>query len=305
MKQIPIIKQYELPEGILSYINVGKTNEADNGLCITAYEGISGKLLIPARIDGYPVKAIGKKAFLGNRHLCHIILPDTIEAVGDWAFSRCHMLQGITVPKREICFGRQVFQKSGRLQEISIAGEDGETAKLLAAAVTTLEAEYLLSPLQAGSDNWYQSLDARILTLLEEPEEGALRNLVYCAEEDMGAKQESCLRKQAHCKANIAFLRLTCPEGMTHAVYQRLRDYLRQRTKGCQDESAWEVVKESRKCQLQYCDKLYEIGGIHGENLDAALNDLKEDNVELKAYLLKKWQGRQQASDLWEMLRLD
>ena len=296
-------KRYELPEGIIYYNDYAdKTGRADNGICITAYEGNAEQLLVPECIDNYPVYAVGKKSFLGNRSLRRIVLPDTIEIIGDWAFSRCRILKNITLPKKNICFGTQVFQKSEQLYEINFEGSNEAVSRLLATAVTLLEAEYLLSPLEAGSNNWYQSLDSRILTILSESEDSALKNLVYCAEEDMGAKQEACLRALAHRKVYVAFLRLIYSENITDVTKQTLTDFLLQRTKGCKDESAWEFVKENSYNKLQYCDKLFEINGINEENINDVLDDLGDDNVELKAYLLKKWQGRGQNVDIWESL---
>lgn len=296
------MKQYKAAEGAFYYTEE-KSTKADVCLCITAYDGMAETLSIPSQIDSHPVKTIGKKAFLGNRYLRHIIFPDTIEAVGDWAFSRCYGLQKITMPKREISFGKQVFQKSNQLYDISIEGNDGTFDRLLAAAVTILEAEYLLTPLHVGSGKWCRNLDARIMAVLGESEESALKNLVYCAEEDMASKQEACLKELANQKACIAFLRLIHSERMEPDIRQSLTEYLRQRTKGCRDESAWEAVKEDKSEKLQYCDILFEIGGIHEENISAVLEDLKEDNVELKAYLLKKWQNMQQTNMLWEALK--
>lgn len=296
-----LTKQYKAAEGTFYYTEE-KSTKTDVCLSITAYEGIAETLSVPSQIDSYPVKIIGKKAFLGNRYLRHIILPDTIEAVGDWAFSRCYGLQKITMPKRELSFGRQVFQKSNQLYDISIEGNDGTFDRLLAAAVTILEAEYLLTPLHVGSSKWCRNLDARIMAMLSEHEESALKNLVYCAEEDMAAKQEACLKELANRKACIAFLRLIYSEKIEPDIRQSLTEYLRQRTKGCRDESAWEAVKECRHEKLQYCDILFDIGGIHEDNISAILEDLNEDNVELKAYLLKKWQNRKQTYMPWEAL---
>ena len=295
------MKQYKAAEGVFYYTEE-KNTKADVSICITAYEGTAETLSVPPQIDSYPVKTIGKKAFLGNRYLRHIIFPDTIETVGDWALSRCYGLQKITIPKREITFGRQVFQKSNQLSDISIEGNDGPYDRLLAMAVTMLEAEYLLTPPHVGSSKWCRNLDARIMAVLREPEESALKNLVYCAEEDMASKQEACLKELANRKACIAFLRLIHSERMESDIRQSLTEYLRQRTKGCRDESAWEAVKEDKSEKLQYCDILFEIGGIHEENISAVLGDLKEDNVELKAYILKKWQNRQQTQMPWEAL---
>ena len=302
-----IPKKYELSDGAIYYIdNAGRTVKPDTSLCITSYEGTAEFLAIPSQIDNKPVTAIAKKAFWGNRCLQHIVLPDALDSVGDWAFSACYMLRDITLPYREINFGKQIFHKSENLHEIFISDavmeKNKALPKLLAMAVTILEAEYLINPLQAGSDNWYQNLDSKILTVLNESEESALKNLVYCAEEDMGAKQEECLKKLAYKKSGIAFMRLVFSSKITGAMNERLTDFLLQRTKGCKDESAWEFVKESSYMGLQYCDKLFEINGINGENINEVLDDLGEDNVELKAYLLKKWQNKAQSVDIWESL---
>ncbi|MDE6663371.1 MAG: leucine-rich repeat domain-containing protein [Lachnospiraceae bacterium] len=178
-----IPKQYELQDGIIYYIEIARRDvRPDTSLCITAYEGTAEFLAIPSRIDNKPVTAIAKKAFWDNRCLQHIVLPDTIDSVGDWAFSACYMLRDITLPYREINLGKQIFHKSEKLHEIFISDSDMEKdkalPKLLAMAVTKLEAEYLLNPLQAGNDNWYQNLDSKILTVLNESEESALKNLV-------------------------------------------------------------------------------------------------------------------------------
>lgn len=291
-------KRYELSGDALYY------TEYDSGVCITAYEGGTMQLAIPPDIDDRPVIAIGKKAFWNNRYLQSIALPDTIETVGDWAFSRCYALESVNMPGREIVLGNHVFQKSAKLQEIYFPGAAKTLAALLAVAVTGLEAEYLLNPAQVGSSDWYKSLDARIFTVLEEPEESALKELVYCAEEDMGAKQEACLKELAYKKAGIAFTRLAHDEGITPVMHQKLAAYLKHRTKGCRDESAWEAVKGSPSRQLQYCGILYGIGGIHDQNIDKVLDDLGEGNIELKAYILKRWQERQRTVDLWEQLKL-
>lgn len=309
MNSMKIQKQYELQDGIIYYNEYDRRSvKEDPFLCITAYEGTAEFLAIPPQIDSKPVTAIAKKAFWGNRCLQHIVLPDTIDSVGDWAFSACYMLRDITLPYRDIDFGKQIFHKSEKLHEIFISDsfmeKDKALPKLLAMAVTTLEAEYLINPLQAGNDNWYQNLDSKILTVLNESEESALKNLVYCAEEDMGAKQEACLKALAYKKAGIAFMRIVYSNKITDVMEKQLTDFLLQRTKGCKDESAWEFVKESHNMRLKYCDKLFEINGINDENINEVLDDLDEDNVELKAYLLKKWQRRGQNIDIWESLEL-
>lgn len=306
-------RQYEMSEGVLAYTinNIGtigdgtEEKKTETGLCITDYTGNDGALSLPSYIDGYPVYAIGKKAFFGNRQLQQIVLPDTIQLIGDWAFARCYMLREIVLPKRKIRLGNQVFLQSKLLEKISFAGCGRELARLLAAAAVALGAEYLIEPVLTGNDNWCERLDARILAFLGESEESVLKDLVYCAEEDMGAKQEACLRKQAHRKAEIVFLRLSAPVGMSASIRQSLTDYLRQRTKGCRDEAAWETIKECSGDAQRYLNILYEIGAVHEENITEMLEDLEEGHIELKAFLLRIWQDKQGGQAVWESLRLE
>ena len=56
---------------------------------ITGFHGQAAELVIPAVLEGYPVAEIGKKAFLSKKGLRRITLPDSLEAVGDWAFAYC------------------------------------------------------------------------------------------------------------------------------------------------------------------------------------------------------------------------
>lgn len=276
----------------------------DAAFRVISYEGTASRLHIPDQIDGCPVTAVEKKAFWGNRSLQYISLPDTVKEIGDWAFAGCRMLQEIRLPKREMRIGNQIFKDSGRLKRIFAGAAQNGLARLLAAAVTDMGAGYLLDPLQAGSRAWYQSLDARILDILRDQEETALKNLVYCAEEDMLAKQQDCLLEQEKRKARLALLRLAYPEYLQQTVYRTLTEYVCQRTKGCPAEAAWEAVKESREEQFLYCDCLFAAGGINGQNMAAVLNDLDDRYVELKAYILKCRQNGKEQTELWNRLEL-
>ena len=104
------MKQYYLTEGLFFC-----QKEKNNCFSIVGYEGDTGELLIPMQIEGIPVISIGKKAFLRNRHLQHVILPDSIEQIGDWAFSGCLLLRKVTMPKKAITFGSHIFQKTDSL----------------------------------------------------------------------------------------------------------------------------------------------------------------------------------------------
>ena len=296
-----VTMDYHVESGTLSYII------EDNEICIMGFEGSGLSLVIPEIIEGVRVCGIGKKAFLGNRSLQHIILPETMEWIGDWAFCNCAQLQRVEFSGRPVRLGKGLFAKDEKLYEITCGSGKEEIffpGRLLAVAVTKLDAEYLLDMTLVGTGEWYRQLDNRLLTLLMEPAENALKNLVYCAEEDMGAKQEACLEEQERRKAYMALLRLAYPDGIEEETRGKLTKTLLSQD-GLQTKSAWEAVKEANgKEQLLFCDIMLRIGGIREENFPFVLEDLGNTFVELKAHLLKAWEQRKMQIPVWEKFAL-
>ena len=133
----------------------------------------------------------------------HITLPDSIEQIGDWAFSRCNALQTIVLPNRELSIGKQVFQKSESLSEITFPMPSGISE---ASTLNDVRCGISSESGTSGKRKWYQNFDNRILTVLKESEENALKNLVYCAEEDMCGKQADCIRRQSYEKGDLHFI---------------------------------------------------------------------------------------------------
>ena len=292
---------FQVENGTLSYLIEG------NSACITGFEGTCVSLEIPESIEDASVCGIGKKAFFGNRSLQHIILPETMEWIGDWAFCNCAQLQRIEFPCRPLRLGKGLFAKDEKLCEITCESgnkKDVFPGRLLAVAVTLMDAEYLLDMMQAGCVEWYRQFDNRLLALLMEPAENALKNLVYCAEEDMGAKQEACLEEQERRKAYMALIRLAYPEQLEKETEDKVIACLLDQ-EGLQTRSAWGAVKKADgKEQLLFCDILLKSGGIREENLSSVLEDLGDAFVELKAYLLKAWEERKMQTSVWEKFEL-
>lgn len=291
----------QVGNGLLSYII------ENNKVYIMGFEGTGLSLVIPETIEGTDVCIIGKKAFLGNRSLQHITLPQTIEWIGDWAFCNCVQLQRMVFPCRPIRLGKGLFAKDEKLYEIICSSGKNKMdvpGRMLAAAVTLLDAEYLLDMTQAGSTEWYGQFDNRLLTMLMEPAENALKDLVYCAEEDMGAKQEACLEEQARRKAYMALLRLAYPERISAETERKLKAVLLDQG-GIQTRAAWEAVKEAEgKEQILFLDTILKINGIREGNLSSVLEDLGDTHVELKAHLLKVWEQQKGQTHTWDKFTL-
>ena len=95
--------------GSLSYLIKDGEVQVDN---CRAAETV---FVIPDRIEDLPVTVIGKKAFLGNKRLSELILPDPLREVGDWAFAHCDGLEKVYLKKNPIIFGKGVFKDCRKL----------------------------------------------------------------------------------------------------------------------------------------------------------------------------------------------
>jgi len=113
--------------------------EDKKGIVITKYMGKGGKVVIPAKIEDYPVVEIGEKAFLGQtdsgynnaNEITEVVIPEGVVRIGnsafrwidnlksvtfpasleniasDWAFAQCENLETLTIPNSltKIYFG--------------------------------------------------------------------------------------------------------------------------------------------------------------------------------------------------------
>ena len=78
-----------------------------------------GEIEIPSRLGGYPVTALAKSALAG-KDFTKVVLPDTLEKIGDYAFSACSQLREITIPASVEALGNGVFTQCDALEEFSI-----------------------------------------------------------------------------------------------------------------------------------------------------------------------------------------
>lgn len=68
----------------------------DGEAVITAYTGTETMLYLPAALDGYPVTAIGERAF--ERTAVHaVVVPESVRGIGWFAFYGCASLRDVTL----------------------------------------------------------------------------------------------------------------------------------------------------------------------------------------------------------------
>ena len=87
---------------------------ADNGkgLVITGYTGTKTDVRIPAKIQGKPVKEIGENAFFGYSSLESIIIPNSVNSIGEFAFASTS-IKNIKLPAKITTIGDMAFARTG------------------------------------------------------------------------------------------------------------------------------------------------------------------------------------------------
>ena len=82
------------------------------------FEGTT--LEIPSTVDGQTVTALSKGCFQDCDSLETIILPDTLETIGDYAFMGCDKLRGIKLTEKVYEIGTEAFYNCPSLEAVYV-----------------------------------------------------------------------------------------------------------------------------------------------------------------------------------------
>ena len=74
------------------------TYSGTSGITVSAYNGTSTTMWIPAYIGGVPVTTIPASAFENQTDLLEVVVPDTVTSIGTGAFNGCSSLTSISIP---------------------------------------------------------------------------------------------------------------------------------------------------------------------------------------------------------------
>lgn len=125
-------QDYELGAGNLT-INAVYTEIPDNGLkftlsadksfySVTGYSGSFERVVIPDTYNGLRVTAVSDGLFTGDENLREVVLPESIDEIGNDAFAGCVNLQSVTIPDSIRTIGDGAFSGCSSLTSADLGG---------------------------------------------------------------------------------------------------------------------------------------------------------------------------------------
>ncbi len=287
-----------------------------DGITVRRYRGIADRVYIPSEIEESPVTAIERKAFLSCKTLHYVAVPDTVGEIGDWAFAHMEQLHSVSIPRKPMRWGKELFLGCGQLKEIVLCSSQAEWAEyaplglyeMLAAAVTVFRDYFLLDPLDFAGDAWMKRWDEKLLALVALDDLDGFEELWTCGEEDYEGKDydiRSYPVEKRKMKLRIVYFRLMHPYKISDATRELLREYLRRHTKGTDAPQAWELIMEEHMDELEYYQVFADSGCITEDNFDSLLADAGACGAEIKAYLLRYREEHFAAKDAFAAFELD
>ena len=93
----------------------------DGNAVICEYEGQADILVIPSKLDGYPVTVIGENCFRQNATLEAITIPEGVTTIEAEAFMYCQKLKTVNLPESLATIGTSAFWQCGYLDGESFA----------------------------------------------------------------------------------------------------------------------------------------------------------------------------------------
>jgi hypothetical protein len=92
---------------------------------VTGYEGEIRTLAVPEQIEGVPVRRIGANAFSGRDDLTRVLLPETIDTLGRYAFYNCKNLTSLKLHDGVGDYYDGVIKQCRSLREITLIQNKG------------------------------------------------------------------------------------------------------------------------------------------------------------------------------------
>lgn len=81
---------------------------------------LSGAVTLPSKLGGFPMTAIGNKAFYERSSISSVVIPNGVKSIGDEAFMWCFGLNSVTIPESVNRIGVSAFAACISLTRVNI-----------------------------------------------------------------------------------------------------------------------------------------------------------------------------------------
>ena len=96
------------------------TDEENNTITITGYNGNNTDIVIPSSYNGYIVRYMDPYAFEGREYITSVVIPDTMWIIPEGAFKDCKNLERVTISEGVRDIGDYAFSGCTAIAEIII-----------------------------------------------------------------------------------------------------------------------------------------------------------------------------------------
>ena len=93
---------------------------ADGTAAVAEYHGSSAEITIPSEFNKCRVAAVADKVFLNNSTVKSVVIPETVTAIGAYAFSGCTNLEAVSIPDSVTAIKAATFYGCTNLRKVEI-----------------------------------------------------------------------------------------------------------------------------------------------------------------------------------------
>lgn len=296
-----MIRELDIPAGVLAYSN------DESCVTIEYFRGRGVSVEVPETINDLPVTIIKKKAFFGAKALRRVVIPASVDQIGEWAFASCSGLEEIVISNKNAQLGANIFKSCSKLSRIytgiyEVTDKNNEQiAMLLALAAALGGTGHLLDLKRAGEADWIEELDSQLMLLLGKDDAEGFSKMLLCGEEDYVGDDSNLevycsLRKKE--KLGFIFTRLINAYHMGEAAKKAFSEYLRE----CMPRETWQLVLEEHGEDSEYFDLLIKYDCINANNIAGLIEGMGDKYSGMKAYLLRKKSDMSSGNDFFDDL---
>lgn len=272
------------------------------------YIGQETEVYLPDEVDDKTLTVIGSKAFLSCKTVEHLVLPGSVEQVGDWAFAHMKQLREIVLPVGKIAFGKQVFLGCDNLERVVLyaVNENAEVDKIcsikelsgldrLRASMFRFFPQESLAHLEnmrdeSGQRQWLSLYDEALEEFLRKPDDDGFEPafIGWFDVEDVDDQKQGYILKRRSDKVELVFQRLVCGEEPREQFQQYLHSMLVEHA-----EHVWKLFIENPRYgrSVEYFKIWQQSGGLKHSTAQKLLAELPWEEPEIRGYLMELLQS--------------